>query len=161
MIIIGIDPGLVKTGYGIISISNNKPELVDFGIISPDSNDTVPNRIFTIFTDVQKLITEFSPSIFSVEDIFYSRNFKSAMLLGQARAAAVLAAAKYKIPIFEYSAKKVKQSVTGNGNADKTQVQYMIMKILNIKNKSMPLDASDALGIALCHINQVKVNQLW
>ena len=160
MIIIGIDPGLVKTGYGIISISNNKPELVDFGIISPDSNDTVPNRIFTIFTDVQKLITEFSPSIFSVEDIFYSRNFKSAMLLGQARAAAVLAAAKYKIPIFEYSAKKVKQSVTGNGNADKTQVQYMIMKILNIKNKSMPLDASDALGIALCHINQVEINQL-
>ena len=161
MIIIGIDPGLVKTGYGIISIRNNKPELVDFGIISPDSNDTVPNRIFTIFTDVQKLITEFSPSIFSVEDIFYSRNFKSSMLLGQARAAAVLAAAKYKIPIFEYSAKKVKQSVTGNGNADKTQVQYMIMKILNIKNKSMPLDASDALGIALCHINQVQVNQLW
>ena len=105
-------------------------------------------------------IRMFLPDILSIEDIFYSRNFKSAMLLGQARGAAVLAAAKYKIPIFEYSAKKVKQSVTGNGNADKTQVQYMIMKILNIKNKSMPLDASDALGIALCHINQVKVDQL-
>ena len=160
MIIIGIDPGLVKTGYGIISINDDKPELIDFGIISPNLSESVPNRIFTIFSDVQELITEFSPSVFSIEDIFYSRNFKSAMLLGQARGAAVLAAAKYKIPIFEYSAKKVKQSVTGNGNADKTQVQYMIMKILNIKNKSMPLDASDALGIALCHINQVKVDQL-
>ena len=82
------------------------------------------------------------------------------MLLGQARGAAVLAAAKYKLPIFEYSAKKVKQSITGNGNADKTQVQYMVTKILNIKTTSMPLDASDALGIALCHLNQLKVNEL-
>ena len=160
MVIIGIDPGLVKTGYGIISIKNEKPELIDFGIISPNPNDTISNRIFTIFSDIEQLINTYSPSIFSIEDIFYSRNFKSAMLLGQARGAAVLVAAKYKLPIFEYSAKKVKQSITGNGNADKTQVQYMITKILNIKTTSMPLDASDALGIALCHLNQLKVNEL-
>jgi len=160
MIIIGIDPGLVKTGYGIISIKNEKPKLIDFGIISPDSSDTISNRLFTIFSDIEQLISTYSPSVFSIEDIFYSKNFKSAMLLGQARGAAVLVAAKYKLPIFEYSAKKVKQSITGNGNADKTQVQYMIMKILNIKTTSMPLDASDALGIALCHLNQLKVNEL-
>jgi len=160
MIIIGIDPGLVKTGYGIVSIKNEKVELVDFGIISPNSKDSVPNRIFTIFTDVGELIDNFSPSIFSIEDVFFSRNFKSAMLLGQARGAAVLAAAKYKLPIYEYSAKKVKQSITGNGNADKTQVQYMITKILKIKNNNIPLDASDALAIALCHLNQLKVEQL-
>ena len=82
------------------------------------------------------------------------------MLLGQARGAAILAASKYKISIFEYSAKKVKQSITGNGNADKTQVQYMVSKILNLKNKSIPLDASDALAIGMCHINQLKVNEL-
>ena len=117
-------------------------------------------RILTIFSDIEQLINTYSPSVFSIEDIFYSRNFKSAMLLGQARGAAVLAAAKYKLPIFEYSAKKVKQSITGNGNADKTQVQYMVTKILNIKTTSMPLDASDALGIALCHLNQLKVNEL-
>ena len=160
MIIIGIDPGLVKTGYGIISIKNESLELIDFGIIAPNPNDTIPNRIFTIFSDIEQLINTYSPSVFSIEDIFYSRNFKSAMLLGQARGAAVLAAAKYKLPIFEYSAKKVKQSITGNGNADKTQVQYMVTKILNIKTTSMPLDASDALGIALCHLNQLKVNEL-
>tara|TARA_B100001146_G_C15930780_1_gene327053 strand:- start:55 stop:537 length:483 start_codon:yes stop_codon:yes gene_type:complete len=160
MVIIGIDPGLVKTGYGIVSIKNEKPELIDFGIISPNPNDTISNRIFTIFSDIEQLINTYSPSVFSIEDIFYSRNFKSAMLLGQARGAAVLAAAKYKLPIFEYSAKKVKQSITGNGNADKTQVQYMVTKILNIKTRSMPLDASDALGIALCHLNQLKVNEL-
>ena len=160
MIIIGIDPGLIKTGYGIVSMKNEKPELIDFGIISPNPNDTISNRIFTIFSDIEQLINTYSPSVFSIEDIFYSRNFKSAMLLGQARGAAVLAAAKYKLPIFEYSAKKVKQSITGNGNADKTQVQYMVIKILNIKTTSMPLDASDALGIALCHLNQLKVNEL-
>ena len=160
MIIIGIDPGLVNTGYGIISIKNEIPSLIDFGIISPNPKDSVPERIFTIFTDVCHLIEKYNPNIFSIEDVFYSRNFKSAMLLGQARAAAILAASKYKISIFEYSAKKVKQSITGNGNADKTQVQYMVTKILNIKNNSIPLDASDALAIGMCHLNQLKVNEL-
>ena len=160
MIIIGIDPGLVNTGYGIISIKNGIPSLIDFGIIAPNTKDSVPERIFTIFTDVCYLIEKYNPNIFSIEDVFYSRNFKSAMLLGQARGAAILAASKYKISIFEYSAKKVKQSITGNGNADKTQVQYMVSKILNIKNNSIPLDASDALAIGICHINQLKVNEL-
>ena len=160
MIIIGIDPGLVNTGYGIISIKNEIPSLIDFGIIAPNTKDSVPERIFTIFTDVCHLIEKYNPNIFSIEDVFYSRNFKSAMLLGQARGAAILAASKYKISIFEYSAKKVKQSITGNGNADKTQVQYMVSKILNLKNNSIPLDASDALAIGMCHINQLKVNEL-
>ena len=160
MIIIGIDPGLVNTGYGIISIKNEVPSLIDFGIIAPNTKDSVPERIFTIFTDVCYLIEKYNPNIFSIEDVFYSRNFKSAMLLGQARGAAILAASKYKISIFEYSAKKVKQSITGNGNADKTQVQYMVSKILNLKNNSIPLDASDALAIGMCHINQLKVNEL-
>ena len=130
------------------------------GIIATNTKDSVPERIFTIFTDVCYLIEKYNPNIFSIEDVFYSRNFKSAMLLGQARGAAILAASKYKISIFEYSAKKVKQSITGNGNADKTQVQYMVSKILNIKNNSIPLDASDALAIGICHINQLKVNEL-
>ena len=160
MIIIGIDPGLVNTGYGIISIKNEIPSLIDFGIIAPNPKDSVPERIFTIFTDVCHLIEKYNPNIFSIEDVFYSRNFKSAMLLGQARAAAILAASKYKVSIFEYSAKKVKQSITGNGNADKTQVQYMVTKILNIKKNSIPLDASDALAIGMCHLNQLKVNEL-
>ena len=160
MIIIGIDPGLVNTGYGIISIKNEIPSLIDFGIIAPNTKDSVPERIFTIFTDVCHLIEKYNPNIFSIEDVFYSRNFKSAMLLGQARGAAILAASKYKISIFEYSAKKVKQSITGNGNADKTQVQYMVSKILNLKNNSIPLDDSDALAIGMCHINQLKVNEL-
>ena len=81
-------------------------------------------------------------------------------MLGHARGAAILAAAKYKIPVFEYSARKVKQSITGNGNADKTQIQYMLKQIFNLNVLPEPLDASDALGIALCHINQIKLKEL-
>ena len=102
----------------------------------------------------------FNPTVFSIEDIFYGRNVKSALLLGQARGIAMLCAAKYDIPVFEYSAKKVKQAITGNGNADKTQLQYMIKQIFKLKELPRPLDASDAIGIALCHIYQTRINEL-
>ena len=160
MIIIGIDPGLVNTGYGIISIQNNNPSIIDFGIIKPNSKEVISKRLFTIFSDVSELINLYKPDVFSIEEVFYSKNFKSALMLGHARGAAILAAAKYNLPVFEYSAKKVKQSITGNGNADKTQLQYMIKQIFKLKQIPSPLDASDALGIALCHLNQMKLNEL-
>ena len=160
MIIIGIDPGLVNTGYGIISIQNNNPSIIDFGIIKPNSKEVISKRLFTIFSDVSELIELYKPDVFSIEEVFYSKNFKSALMLGHARGAAILAAAKYNLPVFEYSAKKVKQSITGNGNADKTQLQYMIKQIFKLKQIPSPLDASDALGIALCHLNQMKLNEL-
>ena len=160
MIIIGIDPGLVNTGYGIISIQRNNPSIIDFGIIKPNSREVISKRLFTIFSDVSELIELYKPDVFSIEEVFYSKNFKSALMLGHARGAAILAAAKYNLPVFEYSAKKVKQSITGNGNADKTQLQYMIKQIFKLKQIPSPLDASDALGIALCHLNQMKLNEL-
>ena len=160
MIIIGIDPGLVNTGYGIISIQRNNPSIIDFGIIKPNSREVISKRLFTIFSDVSELMELYKPDVFSIEEVFYSKNFKSALMLGHARGAAILAAAKYKLPVFEYSAKKVKQSITGNGNADKTQLQYMIKQIFKLKQLPSPLDASDALGIALCHLNQMKLNEL-
>ena len=160
MIILGIDPGLITTGYGIISIVRNNPKLIDYGTITPNPKENISNRLFTIFSDVCELIDKHNPNIFSIEEVFYSKNFKSALMLGHARGSAMLAAAKYNLSTFEYSAKKVKQSITGNGNADKTQLQYMIKQILNLKVAPVPLDASDALGIALCHLNQMKLNEL-
>ena len=160
MIILGIDPGLTTTGYGIISIKNNVPILIDYGIISPNKKENTPNRLYTIFSDIIELIEQYNPNIFSIEDVFYSKNFKSSLMLGHARAAAILAAAKYKIPVFEYSPRKVKQSVTGNGNANKEQVKFMVTSILNIKNYDIPLDASDALAVALCHLQQFKTDEL-
>jgi len=160
MIVLGIDPGLTKTGFGLLSISNDIPQIIDYGIIRPNKNDNLSKRLYTIYTDINQLIEMFKPTVFSVEDIFYGRNVKSALLLGQARGIAMLCAAKYDIPVFEYSAKKVKQAVTGNGNADKTQLQYMIKQIFKLKHLPKPLDASDAIGIALCHIYQTKINEL-
>ena len=160
MLILGIDPGLTKTGFGLLSISNDKPQIVDYGVIEPNKNDNLSKRLYTIYTDINQLIDMFKPTVFSIEDIFYGRNVKSALLLGQARGIAMLCAAKHDIPVFEYSAKKVKQAITGNGNADKTQLQYMIKQIFKLKQVPTPLDASDAIGIALCYIYQTRINEL-
>jgi len=160
MIILGIDPGLTATGFGLLSISNDKPQIIDYGTIEPNKSDSLSKRLYSIYSDINHLIEMFNPTVLSIEDIFYGRNVKSALLLGQARGIAMLCAAKYDIPVFEYSAKKVKQAITGNGNADKTQLQYMIKQIFKLKELPSPLDASDALGIALCHIYQTRINEL-
>jgi len=160
MIILGIDPGLRVTGFGILSTKNDKTEVIDYGVIEPNNKETLSKRLYTIYTDIEELIKVFSPNILAIEDIFYGRNVKSAFYLGQARGIAMMCAAKHNMPVFEYSAKKVKQAITGNGNADKTQLQYMIKQIFKLKHLPTPLDASDALGIALCHINQIKLNDL-
>ena len=160
MIVLGIDPGLRKTGFGVLSVSNDKPKLIDYGIIEPNKDEKISKRLFTIYNDINQLVEMFCPNVFSIEDIFYGRNVKSALLLGQARGIAMLCAAKHDIPVFEYSAKKVKQAITGNGNADKTQLQYMIKQIFKLKQIPTPLDASDAIGIALCYIYQTRINEL-
>ena len=160
MIVLGIDPGLRKTGFGVLSVSNDKPKLIDYGIIEPNKDEKISKRLFTIYNDINQLVEMFCPNVFSIEDIFYGRNVKSALLLGQARGIAMLCAAKHDIPVFEYSAKKVKQAITGNGNADKTQLQYMIKQIFKLKQVPTPLDASDAIGIALCYIYQTRINEL-
>ena len=160
MIVLGIDPGLRKTGFGVLSVSNDKPKLIDYGIIEPNKDEKISKRLFTIYNDINQLVEMFCPNVFSIEDIFYGRNVKSALLLGQARGIAMLCAAKHDIPVFEYSAKKVKKAITGNGNADKTQLQYMIKQIFKLKQIPTPLDASDAIGIALCYIYQTRINEL-
>ena len=160
MIVLGIDPGLTRTGYSILSVVKDRPKLIDYGVIEPDKHDYLSKRLLSIYTDINELIEIYSPNILSIEDIFYGRNVKSALLLGQARGVAFLCAAKVDIPVCEFSAKKVKQAVTGNGNADKTQLQYMIKQIFKLEHLPSPLDASDAIGIALCYIYQNKINEL-
>ena len=160
MRILGIDPGLIKTGFGIIDVKNENLGLIDFGIIKPNAKDRLEKRLLTIFEDISEIIVTYNPTIICVEEVFYGKNFKSALLLGQARGAGMVAAASKNVKIFEYSAKKIKQSVTGNGNAKKEQVKFMVNSILKIKNIHIPIDASDALATALCHVQQFKVNEL-
>ncbi len=107
-----------------------------------------------------EIISNYNPQIFAIEEVFYGKNVKSAMRLGQARGASMVAAASKNIPIYEYSARKVKQSITGNGNAHKTQVQFMVKAKLQMDHNPEPIDAADALAIALCHDHQFRMADL-
>ena len=160
MLVLGIDPGLVTTGYGFIQSKNNDANIIDYGTISPKKTDNLSLRLNTIYEDITYIIEEYKPSVMAIEEVFYGKNVKSALLLGHARGVAMVCASKNSIPVFEYSARKVKQSITGNGTAHKSQVQYMIMQSFSLKSDNFSLDASDALAIALCHINQVKIEEL-
>ena len=160
MIILGIDPGLITTGYGLIRSHNNVCDIIDFGTINPNKDSSLSKRLKTIYEDISYIIDKYNPSIMAIEEVFYGKNVKSALLLGHARGASMVCASLQKIPVFEYSARKVKKSVTGNGTAHKSQVQYMIIKEFNLKQNNFSTDASDALAIALCHLNQVKIQEL-
>ena len=160
MKILGIDPGLVKTGFGVVETIKEKKRVIDYGIIKPNAKAILSKRLYTIYKDTKHIIEMHTPTVLSIEDIFYGKNVKSAMRLGQARGAAMVAAASKNIPIYEYSARKVKQSITGNGNAHKTQVQFMVKAKLQMDHNPEPIDAADALAIALCHNHQFRMADL-
>ena len=157
MIVLGIDPGLGNTGYGIISIKNNDFLIVDYGVIKTNTKDQLADRLKIIFNGINNLIKENNPSIFSIEEIFYSNNVKSSLLLGHARGAAIAAASTNDVLVYEYSARKIKQSLTGNGNAHKDQVRFMVKNLLKMDTIPKSDDASDALAIALCYLLQTKL----
>ena len=159
MKILGVDPGLVNTGFGIISY-NKVIEILDFGIISPDKNNSLSLRLHTIYTDMRLLIEKYEPDCLSIEEVFYSNNIKTTMKLGQARGAVLIAAAHFNLQVYEYSARKIKLSLTGNGNSTKDQVKFMVENRLKIDCKNLKNDASDALAAALCHEQQFRYNDL-
>lgn len=154
--VIGVDPGLTITGFGILDYKGGQIRTVAFGTIKPPAKESLPNRLEYLNSHMIELLEKFEPNAFAIEDTFFSQNVKSALLLGQARGVLLLAAASKGIPSMDYAPRKVKQSVVGNGAADKTQVQYMVQQILKMDEPPKPLDVSDALAIGLCHINQNK-----
>ena len=154
--VIGVDPGLTITGFGILDYKGGQIRTVAFGTIKPPAKESLPNRLEYLNSHMTELLEKFEPNAFAIEDTFFSQNVKSALLLGQARGVLILAAASKGIPSMDYAPRKVKQSVVGNGAADKTQVQYMVQQILKMDEPPKPLDVSDALAIGLCHINQNK-----
>jgi len=155
--VLGIDPGIRTTGFGIIDLNTNRLSLIACGTISPKVSDNLPFRLNHLFEEVDSIINKFSPDVFSIEDMFYSKNVKTAMILGQARGAMIIAAAQANINIFEFAPRKVKMSVCGNGGASKEQVQYMVMKILNLKEIPGSMDVSDAIAVGICCLNQVRI----
>lgn len=147
--ILGIDPGSVKTGYGIIESNGQQSHYVDSGYIKL-SNDSLALKLGQIYSEINTIIVNHKPEHMAVEQVFLSKNAASALKLGHARGAAMTAGVNSKLTLFEYSARAVKQSTVGYGAASKEQIQHMILRLLNIR-KVLQEDEADALAVALCH----------
>lgn len=158
MRVIGIDPGTRVCGYGVIESRNGEINHITSGIIKPASALAIPERLKSIYDSILRVIEEHSPDIMSIEDVFFSKNVKSAIKLGEARGVALLAASSAGISIYEYPPTKVKLALTGRGRANKTEVQKMLFRILGVSDFETE-DASDAVAIALCHINLSRIEQ--
>jgi crossover junction endodeoxyribonuclease RuvC len=154
--ILGIDPGSQITGLGIIDISEKRDvNLCYYGCVRTSRGKPLSHRLNQIYTGLTDIITQYQPGFVAVEDIFYSENVKTAIVMGQARGIALLAPMNLGLPPAEYSPREVKLAVVGRGNASKDQVHFMVKNILRLKEDIRPDDASDALAVALCHYHRL------
>ena len=149
--ILGVDPGSICTGFGIIAGEGDGFHYVASGTIVPGKREQRYEKLKVIYKQIEQVIARHEPTHFAIENVFYSKNPKSALVLGEARGVAILAATLAGLPVFEYSAREVKQSVTGQGGADKSQVSFMLGTILDMKETPRNNDESDALAVAICH----------
>lgn len=151
MTIFGVDPGTNLTGYGIIKQTGDNFTLVKNGLVKLHTHIPLSEKLVIIYDEIRNLLELYKPNEFAIETAFYGKNVQSAMKIGYARGAAILAAAHCKIPMSEYSPREIKKSVVGKGAASKEQVSFMIKTLLSVKEKKMKYDESDALAVALCH----------
>ncbi|MBN1326009.1 crossover junction endodeoxyribonuclease RuvC [Candidatus Falkowbacteria bacterium] len=152
MIVLGIDPGLATTGYAFIK-SGKKMEVLDYGVVCTSSKENFSMRLKFIHQSLNKLIKKYKPDVLVAEQLFFCKNVKTALLVGQARGVILLTAILNKLPLYEFTPLQVKQSVCGYGKAQKCQVQDMVKILLSLKSVPRPDDAADALAIALTYIN--------
>lgn len=150
-IIIGIDPGTKKTGYGIIHLCDGKVKALDYGVIRPPPKFKLSDRYLIIYEGIEALIDQFQPEIMALETQYVHKNPQSAIKLGMARGIAMIAAKKRKLQVYEYAPTKAKLAVVGNGRASKFQVQGMMQRLLGLAKPPEPEDAADALALAVCH----------
>lgn len=150
-IILGIDPGTLVMGYGLISVTGRDARLLEMGVLKPGKVKDSYKKLQLIFNTVSGLITKYQPSDFAIEAPFFGKNVQSMLKLGRAQGVAIAAAMRHGLEVTEYSPKKVKQSITGNGNADKQQVMKMLQTLLGFSENPKQYDATDALAVALCH----------
>lgn len=158
MRVLGIDPGSRITGYGLVEQQGSRLLHVDNGAIFTDKAKDFPDRLRLIFEGLSRVIAEFAPEVVAIEDVYVSENARAALKLGQARGVAIAAAVHVGLPVFEYTASQVKQAVVGHGRAGKDQVQKMVKALLGLPEIAQA-DASDAVAVAICHINSYKLQQ--
>jgi crossover junction endodeoxyribonuclease RuvC len=160
MLVIGIDPGTASTGYGVVRQGENgRLELVAYGVISTPSDQPMSERLRDLHTELTDLLALHQPDSGAVEKLFYSRNVSTAISVGQARGVSMLAFAQANIPVDEYNPRVVKQSVTGYGGAEKSQIQEMVRSLLGMDVRPKPDDAADALAVAICHLHSAETRR--
>ena len=156
LVVMGVDPGLTASGYGVVRVRGGRPEVVDFGVVRPGRAKDGSRRLHVLYGKMSELIEKFTPDAFAIEQVFFGKSFKSAMRIGEARAVAILAAAERGVEVFEYEARLVKKAVVGAGGAHKSQVQMMVKTLLGLDEIPAPDDAADALAVALCHCHRIR-----
>lgn len=155
MIILGIDPGYAILGYGLIRYDRGSISVVDYGVIETKANRTFPERLEILHRGMAMLIEKFMPDHIAFEELFFNHNAKTAIQVAAGRGVALLAAQQAGLPLYEYTPMQIKLSVTGDGHAEKIQVQTMVKLLLKLKDIPKPDDAADALGAAICHASSI------
>ena len=160
VVVLGLDPGSQVTGYGVVRESSGRAELIAVGTIRTPSGGDMAQRLGVIYSRVAEIIAAHGPVEAAIESVFVSKNSASAIKLGQARGAAMAACAVAGLPVSGYPPTQVKKSLVGVGRAEKEQVAFMVAQILGVKKPEWALDASDALGVAICHLNERRMRKL-
>ncbi len=149
---LGIDPGLATMGYGLVEEKDNRLVCQEYGVLSTSSEENMPERLYSLHERTNELIKKYKPCNLAMEQLFFSKNVKTAFQVGQARGVIILAAAQNGLEVFEYSPLEIKKAITGYGQADKKQMQSLVKSILQLKEIPKPDDAADALAVAICHM---------
>jgi crossover junction endodeoxyribonuclease RuvC len=154
MLVIGIDPGTARTGFGLVRLTQDGAlNAIEFGVISTSSDLQMPRRLLHLFNDLNLLLQRYAPVSAAVEKLYFQRNVSTALSVGQARGVALLSLSQADIPVSEYNPREIKQAVAGYGAADKRQIQEMVRTLLGLESTPRPDDVADALAIAICHIH--------
>lgn len=159
MLVLGIDPGTAITGYGLVE-QDDELRLIGCGVIRTPAGTPLSQRLLTIHEELSKLIATYRPAAVAVEELFFSKNARTAMSVGHARGVVLLTAAQAGLPIYHYKPAEIKQAVTGYGNAGKAQIQEMVRLLLSLDAVPQPDDAADAVAIAVCHLHSSQIHQL-
>jgi crossover junction endodeoxyribonuclease RuvC len=150
MVVLGVDPGSLRTGYGLIDTDGRRHRLIEMGTLSAATRLPLPDRLRRIHLGISGLVQRLRPDALAVEDVFHAANTRTALVLGHVRGVVLLAGAEAGLPVHEFPPATVKQQVTGSGRADKSQVAYMVARLLDLRDAGEPGDATDALAVALC-----------
>jgi len=160
MRILGIDPGTAITGYAVVEETTEGLQMITLGAITTPAKTPLPLRLQTIYSELREIVAEYAPEAAAVEELFFSRNARTAMSVGHARGVILLALADLNLPIAEYTPMQIKQAVTGYGNANKHQVQEMVRMLLTLPETPKPDDAADAAAVAICYLHRAKLDGL-